>query len=392
MICWMHCSGSLLTAALAALGGDSTPPAFALLPIDNLGGQPAPIAAIYEVLAGELAAAGVALVPREALSGFVTRHRVRYTGGVTAELASAAANELGVQGVLVTSLESYADTAPLRMAATMRLVSAGVDPQILWFDGYSRRGDDSPGFLGLGLLNTPEQLQRSVARALAERLRAFLMGQGPRAGSCSPSFWHRPGSPFLREVPDWSQEHTVAVLPFSNLSLRRTAGSLAAMHLARQLHTLSGVRVMEPGVVRAQLLAHRVMVDQGVSTDVARLLIEALQVDWVVIGTVFAYADQGDFSPAPQVSLSASILDRQRVEITWHAATSGSGDDGLILFDVGRVFTLPELACKMSTALAETLVGPATGLRYDQIQQPTPREVWPARVLRTGKAAEEKAP
>ena len=78
---------------------------------------------------------------RAELEPFLVRHRIRYTGGLDAETARAAREELHAHAVLITSLDLYRPTSPPAIAITMRLVSAGDEPIILWIDGASRAGD-----------------------------------------------------------------------------------------------------------------------------------------------------------------------------------------------------------------------------------------------------------
>ena len=53
------------------------------------------------------------------------------------ELARAAREDLGADGVLVTSVEYYDPVFPPRLALETRLVSSGDVPEILWDDAFA---------------------------------------------------------------------------------------------------------------------------------------------------------------------------------------------------------------------------------------------------------------
>src|SRR5690349_17398200 len=129
--CSGRCSASALLLALACAGARPRPPAEApqgpvlVLPPSNLAGAAAPLLELRAAMEQALAGAGVALVPREKAEEFLSRHRIRWTGGVDESAARAAASELGAGSLLVTSVELYAPEAPPRIALAVRLVSAG---------------------------------------------------------------------------------------------------------------------------------------------------------------------------------------------------------------------------------------------------------------------------
>ena len=79
----------------------------AVLPIENLSGAAAPLADIRTELNAVLAAQGYSTLGGEQLEEIMTRHRIRYTGGIDGAGAQIFRDDAGMDAVLVTSLELY---------------------------------------------------------------------------------------------------------------------------------------------------------------------------------------------------------------------------------------------------------------------------------------------
>ena len=118
----------------------SAPARIAVFPPGNVSGESAPTRELQAALLAALRARQLSLVEPAPLEEFLARHRVRWTGGVDRETALAAGAELGADAVLITSVELYKADPP-RLGLTLRLVSTGDDPAILWIDGTARAGD-----------------------------------------------------------------------------------------------------------------------------------------------------------------------------------------------------------------------------------------------------------
>src|SRR3989338_3723469 len=114
------------------------------------------------------------VLSEEALESFMAKHRLRNTGGIDKKTAEVFEQETGVKAVLLTTLELFEDNPPPKIALTSRLVSADSNPKILWMDGVGIAGDDSPGILGLGLINSPEKLREKALQILSKSLTGYL--------------------------------------------------------------------------------------------------------------------------------------------------------------------------------------------------------------------------
>jgi len=345
----------VLLAALACAGPRQAlgprPRKIALLPPENRSGVVAPMNEVRAAIGAALRAQGVPVVDDAAMDQFVANHRVRNTAGIDRATAAAAAEELGADAVLVSVLDLYQPARPAKFGLALRLVSTA-EGAILWIDGEARTSDESPGLLDLGVLDL-KGLQARIYRDLAASLAAWRNGEGSRAPACDGGRRFRPDSRFRAKSLDLSAPKTVAVLPFLNESQRRAAGELVALQLARQLEASGRFRVVEPGEMRDELRRYRIVMENGVSLDVARVLLELVHADLVVGGTVYDYQDAED---APMVDFSAVVLQRQGEEIVWQSTSHARGDDGVFILDAGRVGTASALSCRMARALVDDLL------------------------------------
>lgn len=326
-----------------------------LLPVYNLSGGRAPGKELLAPIATGLARAGLDVVEGEPVEDFLSRHRMRHVGGIDGAAAKAARDELGVDAVVVTTIQYYAPASPPKLALTMRLVSADENPVILWMDGTFRSGDDSPGLLGLGRIGSMEKLQDKALSDLTRSLADASRRGFPSVPPCESEPRFRPvvayGSPRL----DPNATYSVAVLPFVDHTARRGAGEEVALEFVRQLASVPGLRVLEPGVVRERLIRYRIIAEGGASRETARMLRGSLESDLIVAGSVLAFQDAGG-AGVPIVEFDALLLETHTSEVIWESASKAKGDDGVHYAKIGAVNTASDLTCRMARSVADGIV------------------------------------
>ncbi len=329
---------------------------FAVWPVFNLSGTPVPLQDIRNSLIDGFRKQGLNILDEEALERFIVKHRVRYAGGINEATARDLKWETGADAVLITSVELYSDEPPPKIAVTLRLISTGNNPAILWSNGVGLAGDDSIGPLELFLIEDPQKLVKNAVRHLSTSLAAYLSGERYSTASRRKilKFWPRVffRSPILE--PD--MKYTVATIPFYNLSGRMLAGDIMALHFVRQLRTLENFTVIEPGIVREALLNYRIIMDDGISLAQTDLLFSKLNVDLILAGKVFDYQDYLGALGTAKVDFSVLLIEKQSREVVWAVESQSQGDDGVFFFDWGRINTAHRLASEMVAAALETLV------------------------------------
>lgn len=323
------------------------PPRLALFPVQNFTGGRAPVKELTAALRAQLLTYGVVLVPDEVVMRTLANHRIRYTGAVDRETAAVLRAEAGADGVILPSLETWLTPPPYQMAMTTRLVSTDVEPTIRWIGSFARSGVDSPGLLGMGIVTSMEILRDESLLQTAVELAESL--QAPRIRPPCPDVSRvRPNRAYRSPLLADPSRRTVAVLPFLNASGRRDAGEVVMLRFLAPLVRDGTIQVVEPGVVRGELLNHRIGSGGGISLDDARVTLDLVRADLVFSGTVRRFDDAAGAFGAPYVEFNTWMLDRKTAQLTWSSTTSGAGDDGVFFFGVGRVLTPSALACAMA--------------------------------------------
>ena len=349
------CAGShegLRTAEPAAPGRAR----IAVFPVENLSGSVAPSHEIRGFFLARLQAAGFEVLDDDSLDQVMTRHRVRYTAGVDRELALALKHEAAVEAILIPSLELYDETNPPKVAMFSRLVSTGDSPAVLWLDGVGMAGDDSPGLLGLGLVDDPTAL---LAKAVDT-----LVGSLVRDGSAaSKNLAGREGARKFRPklvyrsdalIPD--KKYSVAVAPFFNKTDRKYAGEILALHMIRNLMTFQNFEIVEPGIVRQELLRFRIIMTDGVSLPETETILNAVNADLVLNGEVLDYRDYRGPDGVAKVDFSVLFIERRTRQVVYSSYSQNQGNDGVFFFDWGRVNTAHAMASRMARAVGEKML------------------------------------
>jgi hypothetical protein len=327
----------------------------AALPLINLSGTPAPLEDISHLLINSFKKQGISIVDEEVVERFLTRHRIRYLGGINRATARDLKLETGADAVLITSVELYSEEFPPKMALTSRLVSTGNSPEILWMDGVGLAGDDSIGLLQLSLIEDFQILQDKAVRILSASLRRYLLGESYWRGSQREiiKFW--PKTFYRSPTFEPGMKYTVAVVPFFNLSEKKSAGEIMALQFIRQMKAHENFVLVEPGLVRQALLQMRIIMDGGISIIDADSIFSKLHVDLVLAGQVFNYQDKQGTTGTPKVEFSALLIERKSREVVWNCRSYHEGDDGVFFFDWGQVETAYRMASEMVLSALETI-------------------------------------
>jgi hypothetical protein len=329
----------------------------AVLPPHNLSGGLLDPEGLLTSVEDALRGAGLELSKRDEVDRFLTERRIRFTGGIDADTAADAREDLGVDAVLIVVVERYAEAPVPQLALTLRLVSATKLAETLWIDGVSMAGDEAPGLLGFGIIGTFEKLQARVVERCVRSLEAFLRGERRPASGCEGR-GVQPRISFRSPRLDAQEQFTIAVLPFVNDTERRDAGDVVAQAVYRQLTATGRFRPFEQGVVRRLLLGLRVVQEEGVSLEEARLLTQTLGADLVIAGRVYAYFENPSAMEAPHVEFSVTAIHRGDKQTYWQSSSYARGDDGLHLFGLGKTATAGTLTCRMASAVAARMALP----------------------------------
>ncbi len=333
-----------------------TNPKIAVFPIENLSGTVAPLREIRQIFVEGLKKQGIAVLEDDTFEKFMAKHRIRYTGGLDEDTARSFKKEVGTQGVLIISLESYSETNPPKISLLSRLVSTGDPPAILWMDGVSLAGDDSPGILGVGLIEDPGALREKALKSVLGSLVRYLSTgtEGKEVDRAKKKF--KPKIAYRSSAFDLNRKYRVAVAPFFNRSERKYAGEIMVLHFIRQLKGFENFEVIEPARVRQELLNSRIIMQDGISLADADALFAGLDADLLVSGRVMDYQDYQGALGKPKVDFSSMVIERKSREVVWSSDSHNEGDDGVFFFDRGRVNTAHAMASQMVQRVGKMMV------------------------------------
>lgn len=324
----------------------------AVLPIENLSGKYAPLNEIRQTMIGKLKELNFSILDDEKMERFMSRHRIRYVGGLDSETAMAFRDETGVDGVIITSLELFSEGTPPKIALNCRMLSTD-NPSIVWMDSIGLTGDDSPGLLGLGIINKKEALMDKAFSFLFESLIKRLSGEETAltavAGRYNPKMHYSAPNGYCP-----GRGCRVAVVPFYNSSERKNAGDIMALHFVKELLRY-GFSVIEPGDVRQRLLNIRVIMNDGLSISDAYFLSNALEADLIFTGRVLEYRDL-EATGVPQIDFSTQVFYAKEKKVIWSSKSYNRGDDGVLMFDIGRLNTANRLATYMTKNVISSLI------------------------------------
>ena len=331
-------------------------PLIAVFPVENLSGRPAPLADVRGLLTARLGAYGLRVLDEAALERAVARHRVRYTAGVERAFAKALEQETGAEAILIPSLELYDEANPPRVALFARLVSTGEAPTVRWMDGTGAAGHDSPGILGVGLIEDPRALLGRAVDSLARSLARHVSEGGERLAGRPAARKFQPKIVFRSDALDPVRAYSVAVIPFFNKSARKHAGEIIALHMMRTLMGFPGLGVVEPGLVREELLRFRIIMSEGVSLPETETILGAVNGDLVLNGEVLEYTDPRGLYGAPSVDFGVLFIERSTRRVVYSSYSHNAGDDRVFFFDWGRVNTAHAMASRMAWAIGERML------------------------------------
>jgi hypothetical protein len=327
----------------------------AVFPLENLSRSMAPVKEIRQMFIKKLRANGFDVLDEGTLELFMAKYRIRYTGGINREIAKALKQEVGTDGVLITTLELYNEASPPKISFISRLVSTGDNPTISWIDGVGLAGDDARGLLDLGLIEDPKILLEKGMKLIFDSLNRYLStGTKVEAGDKLKRKF-RPKIFYRSLALDPQRKYKVVIAPLFNLSGRKYAGDIMVLHLAKGLDKIRNLDVIEMGMVRQTFLELRIIMDQGISLTQADAVLATLNADLIVSGDVTDYDDYQGGWGKPKVGFNIQLIAKKGREVVWSSNSYNEGDDGVFFFDLGEVNTAHAMASQMTRWIAEKI-------------------------------------
>ena len=178
--------------------------------------------------------------------------------------------------------------------------------------------------------------------------------EGPKGEKGLRKF--RPKIVYRSEGLDPEKKHSIAVVPLFNKSDRKYAGEIIALHMIRNLMAFENVAIIEPGIVRQELLKFRIIMSEGVSLPDTETILNAVDADLVLNGEVLDYQDYQGPEGSPKVDFSVLFIEKKTRKVVYSSYSENTGYDGVLFFDWGKVNTAHAMASQMTRAIGERLV------------------------------------
>lgn len=328
----------------------------AVFPIENLSGVPVPLETLRQELMAEMGKVGLRPIGLDEVDRFINRNWVRYTGGVDEKTAQVLRRETGADAVLITTVEFYDEGDIPKFSFNSRLVTTGAMPEIFWMETVGMSGDDHPGVLGLGLITNAAELRRKGLGKASASLERYLSDPATRERRQFEILDHHKPRLLYNGIPTSAAgKPSIGVVPIINQSTRKNAGEILLLHIVRHLVNSRKFMVVEPGVIRDNMLRRRIIMKEGISLPSFDLLANSLATDMMLIGSVFRLQDSIGGSASPKADFSLQVLDRQTKKLLWSSRSYNQGDDGVYFYDWGRSNTTSELTDQMIDSLTREM-------------------------------------
>jgi len=148
---------------------------------------------------------------------------------------------------------------------------------------------------------------------------------------------------------------SIAVVPFFNQSGKTHGGDVMMLQFVKELNKLKNFVVIEPGVIRQQLLDMRIVMSEGISSSDIDLLTANLDADLILTGKVTDYQDEAIYGK-PRVNFYVMLIEKNSKKIVWSSKSNNVGDDGVTLFDWGTIRTANAMVSEMANIVRKMMV------------------------------------
>jgi len=293
-------------------------PVIALFPFENFSEDTRATEKIMPVVKDRLESEGFSMLDGSTLERFLVKERIRSTGYISRDIAGKMGKELHVEAVLVGSINTYYGGKNPMAGFTARLINSS-DGSITWASHSAATGEDFTGILGLGTVRSIDEL---TVRMIDKLFDTF---------SILPPHKEREAA------------YRIAVMPFKNESKIRGAGMIATYMFISELFRTRMFDPVSYGDVRNLVVALRVRSKGELDFKNIGSIAESSGVDGILVGTVEHYEEEQGSVP-PLALISARLIDARTGKILWYDGYEYKGDDGITIFDWGRLRSAESVA------------------------------------------------
>jgi len=322
---------SFADSSLLALQAD-----MAILPIANYSERTEVHSVLLPRLHRDLAGVGISYITSDQLRPFLREHRIRSQGWVGKAAAATIAQQTGVKYLLLGSWDVLRTEPDPEIGFSLRVLELE-HMTLLASVSVGAAGSDYDGAFGLGRITRLSELaDRVMERAIDE---LFPL----------PEY----------RAPDKAYVgcYEIALIPLDNYSDTPQAGNILTNILLTAL-LAEGYFVVEPGFVRELGLVRGVVHRGGVDRASASAIRNNFNTCRVITGTVEKFVTARGLSSAtvPSVAFGMRVMSPEDGNIYMMEELEGSGDDGELLFQLGRTHALVTLTNQVLERFLKDLI------------------------------------
>lgn len=143
----------------------------AILPLENFTDDPVASTKTSHYIKRQLKGKGWVLITGDELvEKFLAKRRIRYTGAVTRATVREMGKVMGVDAVLVGSVNQYKQVNDVVVVGVSARLVSTLDGSVIWADSLTYTGKDFQGFLGLGTIYSLEVLSEVVIKDMVRSI------------------------------------------------------------------------------------------------------------------------------------------------------------------------------------------------------------------------------
>ncbi|MBI4843222.1 MAG: DUF799 family lipoprotein [Nitrospirae bacterium] len=297
-----------------------------IFPFDNYSDKVEAADIVMPVLVDSFINRGYKVIDEKLLYDFLCKEKVRETGYISRDLARKLRDKFGVDFILVGAIIRFANIDVPDLGLTARLVDAS-NGNILWADYSSAAGDDFTAVLGLGNVREIEML---VSMVINNLLASFSL------------------EPFGKHA---ESAYKIAVMPFQNDSENKDAGMIASQFFIVSLFKSKSFIPVEYGEIKTNIFDLKLRTKGELDYRSVSELMERLNVDGFVIGTVELYSEGQRLLSPPAAAVTARLLNARNSRMLWYNRYQMTGDDDVIIYDWRRLRSVDKVANRIISKL-----------------------------------------
>lgn len=270
-----------------------------------------------------LQAMNIDFVAADDLRPVLRKHRIRSRGRISQFDASVLRDDLGVDLILIGSIDLIRETDMPELSLSLRLVSPD-SVTIRSAVSVSASGRDYTGLFEVG---TVEDIDRLIELVAADAVQKLLKGL------------QEPAKTSFRPDRRW------AVVPFDNSSKNRSAGQIMANWVISYLVT-EGYKVVEPGTIDRLFQPNGGSTIGGIDSKRANLTYDSLGVSYVITGEVDIFNQASGIleNSTPELTFGARVSDSQSGMVVTSYESETTGDQFETILGIGRYHSIGRLA------------------------------------------------